>query len=163
MTRIARWGCVQFLGWASKPKSSRDDVGAKSRVEISGRPHQVCWGSSALLENPPFSYVIVATRRESVSISVHKDAFWHALDNISKCHDIRHSYIVSSLIDILFEHATEIISKRHEVRHDLMCHYCQDTLQYVSNNVYSHIKILFDMIVKNVSKWCMVRHDLNHE
>jgi hypothetical protein len=29
----------------------------------------------ALLENPPFSYVIVATHPESVSMSVHKDVF----------------------------------------------------------------------------------------
>jgi hypothetical protein len=102
----------------------------------------------ALLENPHFSYVIVSTHHESVSMTVHKDAFWHDFDNISKWHDIRHAYIVSSFIEILFEHATEIISKRHEVRHDLMHHYCQDTQQYVSNNVYSHVKIPFDMIVK---------------
>jgi hypothetical protein len=65
---------------------------------------------------------------ESVSMSVHKDAFWHDFDNISKFHDIRHAYIVSSLTEILFKHTTEIISKGHEVRHDLKHHYCQDTV-----------------------------------
>jgi hypothetical protein len=39
-----------------------------------------------------------------------------------------------------------------KVRHDLKCYYRQDTLQYVSNNVYSHEKTLFDVFVKNISK-----------
>jgi hypothetical protein len=33
------------------------------------------------------------------------------INNISKCHDIRHVYIVSSLIETSFYHAIKIISK----------------------------------------------------
>jgi hypothetical protein len=40
-----------------------------------------------------------------------KDVFWHDFDNISKSQDIKHDYIISSRIEILFYHATEIISK----------------------------------------------------
>jgi hypothetical protein len=40
-----------------------------------------------------------------------KDVFWDDFDNISKFHDIRHAYTISSCIEILFYHATEIISK----------------------------------------------------
>jgi hypothetical protein len=40
-----------------------------------------------------------------------KDVFWHDFANISNCHDIKHAYIISSCIEILFYHATEIISK----------------------------------------------------
>jgi hypothetical protein len=36
VARTARWSHGQFLGWASKPRSSRDFVGAKSWVVISG-------------------------------------------------------------------------------------------------------------------------------
>jgi hypothetical protein len=48
---------------------------------------------------------------KSVSMMVCKDVFWHDFDNISKCHDIKHAYIISSRIEILFYRATEIISK----------------------------------------------------
>jgi hypothetical protein len=60
---------------------------------------------------PPFSYVIVVTHSKSVFMLVCKDVFWHDFANISNCHDIKHAYIISSCIEILFYHATEIISK----------------------------------------------------
>jgi hypothetical protein len=37
---IARQSCGRFQGWASKPRSSRDNVGAESWVEIGGMLHQ---------------------------------------------------------------------------------------------------------------------------
>jgi hypothetical protein len=36
VARIARWSLGRFLGWASKPRSSRDCVGAESWVVIGG-------------------------------------------------------------------------------------------------------------------------------
>jgi hypothetical protein len=36
VARTARWSHGQFLGWASKPRSSRDYVGAESWVAIGG-------------------------------------------------------------------------------------------------------------------------------
>jgi hypothetical protein len=36
VARMTRWSHGQFLGWASKPRSSRDYVGAESWVEIGG-------------------------------------------------------------------------------------------------------------------------------
>jgi hypothetical protein len=36
VARTARWSHGRFLGWASKPRSSRDYVGAKSWVAIGG-------------------------------------------------------------------------------------------------------------------------------
>jgi hypothetical protein len=43
VTRTARWSHGRFLGWASKPRSSRDYVGAESWVVIGGvRPSS--WG-----------------------------------------------------------------------------------------------------------------------
>jgi hypothetical protein len=48
VARTARWSRGRFLGWATKPRSSRDFVGAKSWVVIGGGLHQVrrvCGGS----------------------------------------------------------------------------------------------------------------------
>jgi hypothetical protein len=36
VARTARWSCGRFLGWASKPRPSRDYMGAESWVEIGG-------------------------------------------------------------------------------------------------------------------------------
>jgi hypothetical protein len=44
VARTTRQSRGRFLGWSSKPRSSRDYVGAKTWVEIGGRLHQVCGG-----------------------------------------------------------------------------------------------------------------------
>jgi hypothetical protein len=54
----------------------------------------------------------------------------------------------SSRIDILVLSRYGNHLKRNEVRHDLKRYCYLDTLESVSNNVYSNVKILFDMIKK---------------
>jgi hypothetical protein len=51
LARTTRQNRGWFLSWASKPRSSRDDVGAKSWVEIGVRSHQVREVSSASPQN----------------------------------------------------------------------------------------------------------------
>jgi hypothetical protein len=85
---------------------------------------------------------------KSVSMLVCKDVFWHDFDNISNFHDIKHAYIISSRIEILFLSRYGNHLKRNEVRHDLKHYIYLDMLESISNNVYSHVKILFDMIKK---------------
>jgi hypothetical protein len=41
VARKARWSRVRLLGWASKPRSSRDDMAAKSWVGLAWRLHRV--------------------------------------------------------------------------------------------------------------------------
>jgi hypothetical protein len=90
--------------------------------------------------------------------------FWHDLDNISECHDITLTTLLVGLMATIFILLLKSsLMTWSEVRHDLKCHYCVYMLQNVSNNVYIYVKILFDMIVKNILKWYMVRHTLNRD
>jgi hypothetical protein len=77
-----------------------------------------------------------------------KDVFWHDFDNISNCRGIKHAYIISSRIDILFLSRYGNHLKRNDVRHDLKrCCYL-DTLESVSNNIYSHVRYTLTWLKK---------------